>query len=464
MFPWSDTSALELGGLGLLGIDRSQMMRRRRPAWLMPPEEQWAEQQNAALGMGLPEVPGGLGAAETASQRMANTRVKKIFGVAVPDRRATRSILGGLANMPKIEAGGGFGNFLAGFQGGLGGALQAGDAYDEAQIDQGYKQAMIDKMTNPGKTDQERDFEARIKALKAIGYSDEEATKRVLGIIKDEEPAQDIGVVDPSFTGPLAPGQIRAPEGLPKGGYENYAKSLGTSMAKPDDDDETWFTLSPEAKRAAALRYATSGTLPSFGAREMGVRAKFDIANMASELFPTLDIESNKADLMANRTSLSKLTSQADAVQAFENTVENNKKVMLEALEGIKDTGTRAGNRLLRATQGQLGDPNIVKFNTALRAIQNEYARIITQPNLTGQLTDTARHEVEELLKGDFTKEQVLSAVDVLTRDAQNRRQSFDKQLGDVRARLSWNERLANPPKEEVYTRDPATGKLVRVQ
>ncbi len=449
-FDWADSSAMELGGADLLPIDRLARLRARRPFAMPSPEEELRREQLAA--MGLPEFGGAETGLADPVMGMAKARTKKIFGVNVPQRRLS-SALGALAGMKPIQAGGGFENFLSNFQGTLGAGLQAGQQYDQqqadaeqAEIDRAYKQQMIDSMKNKvpddGRTAEQKNFADYLamdpEKRKAFGeyrnIADNAAAKTEFERYQSYTPEQ-------------------------RKLYDEWKGS-----GKDGGDDETYFKLSPAAQVAAALRYKQSGALPSLGAREMGVKSKFDIMNRASELFPDMDIESNKANLRANSQSLTKLQSQADAVEAFENTVNNNTKVMKDAMASIKDTGTRFGNKLLRATQSQMGDPSIARFQTALRAIQNEYARIITQPNLSGPLTDTARHEVEELAKGDFTKEQLMAAVEVLEKDAANRRDSFDRQIAEVQARLSWNEHLANPPKEEVYTRDPVTKKLVRVE
>src|SRR5690242_7202230 len=87
----------------------------------------------------MPDVPGGLGSAESLyqspAQRLARKRTKSIFGIQIPARRGA-TLLGGLANMPQIQATGFGANFLSGLQGGLRGSLAAGGQYDLAQAAQ----------------------------------------------------------------------------------------------------------------------------------------------------------------------------------------------------------------------------------------------------------------------------------------------------------------------------------------
>jgi hypothetical protein len=117
-------------------------------------------------GLGLPILPEfpGMGMAETGVpnpvQRMARARTRKIFGLEVPQRRVN-SLLGGLANMPRIEPGGGAGNFFQGLSAGLGGAMQAGQQFDMNEQRAAQQEADAERQM-VGAELREREIESRI--------------------------------------------------------------------------------------------------------------------------------------------------------------------------------------------------------------------------------------------------------------------------------------------------------------
>ena len=65
-----------------------------------------------------------------------------------------------------------------------------------------------------------------------------------------------------------------------------------------------------------------------------------------------------------------------------------------------------------------------------------EIARIVQNPNLTGQLSDSARHEIEVFNPQNATLKQTIAVMELLKQDMANRKNSLDTQLKDTRSRI----------------------------
>jgi hypothetical protein len=181
--------------------------------------------------------------------------------------------------------------------------------------------------------------------------------------------------------------------------------------------------LTSEGLEAAARQYAVTGQMPSLGMGAAGTRQA--IINEAARLFPGVDIAGNAARYRAGTGALTNVTKVESAVTAFEDAAKRNAGLLRGFLREIPDLGVRPLNQAARAIATTFGDTSMAEFNVALQSVRNEYARIISNPNLVGVMSDTARREGEVLLNPNATVDQILAALDVLETEARNRRESF---------------------------------------
>lgn len=223
-------------------------------------------------------------------------------------------------------------------------------------------------------------------------------------------------------------------------GEDVTARAEAIPGKEPGDGDAAP-SLTPDAIRNAAHQYAMTGQLPPMGNGKASAALKSQIMNRAAELYADLDLPSQQAAYKANKDSLVKLQGQADALNSFENTAKKNLQQFLDLSKKVQDTGSPMLNAPLRSfNDNVLGNPDNAAFATARRVIIPEFARIISQPALSGQLSDSARHEIDDILKGNATLAQTLAVAKVLLTDTDNRRTSLDQQIADV------SKRIATPP------------------
>lgn len=188
-----------------------------------------------------------------------------------------------------------------------------------------------------------------------------------------------------------------------------------------------------------ALRYLQSGELPAFGQGAAAAAARQRILNRAAELQGDgAGIAANKADYRANSGSLTALQKNRDAVVSFENTAGKNLDLFLKLAQPIIDSGSPWVNQPLRSiSKSGLGSADQAAYDTARQVALNEIAKVTSNPGLSGQLSDSARHEVSGLLPESATLAQIYRVANVLKQDMENRRVSYDQQLGEIRGRLT---------------------------
>jgi hypothetical protein len=205
-------------------------------------------------------------------------------------------------------------------------------------------------------------------------------------------------------------------------------------------------TLTPKALDKAAKFYNETGAMQPMGAGPAANAVRSGIMNRAAELDETADLGSNKADYKANTASLGKLTGMLDAVTAFEGTATKNLDMFLGQARKVVDSGSPLLNKPLRAiNEKALGSEDQAAFKAARIVAVTEIAKVLNNPNLTGQLSDSARHEVAAFSPENATLAQTYHIANILKQDMANRRTELSKQIGTVKGRMRGEKQTAPP-------------------
>jgi hypothetical protein len=182
------------------------------------------------------------------------------------------------------------------------------------------------------------------------------------------------------------------------------------------------------------------------------------------------------ADPRAISNAISGLEKQSAGITAFENTARKNGQVLIGLADKVDTTGIPVIERWIRAGRNAVkGDPDVSDFNLQYRLYTAEVAKIITNPNLTGVLTDTARKEVSDALSPNASAQQIRSAVKLLEKDFDNRSEAIAETKAALHKKLGAGRPGAPPaapepppaaPAAKEFTgrtaTNPATGKKLR--
>ena len=197
------------------------------------------------------------------------------------------------------------------------------------------------------------------------------------------------------------------------------------------------FGMSQEAFDQAAEKYNSTGTLPQVGRGPSGIALQRALMNRSGELHPGATLAANSAEYKANQSSLSKAQTNFDQVNAFENTAGKNLDIFLDQAKKALDTGLPIVNLPARYVAGKLGSTQQAAFETARTTALTEIAKVLSSANAgSGVVSDSARHEVEGLIKGDATLGQIMSAANILKQDMGNRHDAYAQQIADIKGRI----------------------------
>jgi hypothetical protein len=375
--------------------------RERHPEWNLPQDYATGKDQLALLGQ---SAMTGAQQATARHEAVDDLQKSKAWDAGAPERAVAQ-----LQSAAKMVANDDPGAYAQAKNGGLKGI--------------GWDQAIIDKLPDPS------DPQAPQK-IKAMSMTPKDVTE--LG-----------GQADARAQTKLNEDAIRAQTAKFQGqeiglrGAEFGLKQKEFAQKQKMDAAQ----LSDAAIDQAAQKYLDTGALPAMGMGGAG-GARQAIMNRAAVIGGNQKLSVNSAEYKANTGSLNTITKQLDNLTSFENTANKNLKQFTDLAAKIPDTGVPWLNTPVRSlSQNLVGSDLMPAVNAARQVALTEISRIVSNPNLTGQLSDSARNEVMSLSPANATIPQIKRVVAVLQQDMQNRRSSVAQQKQDIERRLG-----ATPP------------------
>ncbi len=197
----------------------------------------------------------------------------------------------------------------------------------------------------------------------------------------------------------------------------------------------------------AANNYRQTGQLPAGLARSPGsTKAIIDRAAALDQAAGGAGIAANKAVLGSYMDALKKLQTNFSQVQAFEQTAEKNMDLLQQTAAKIPDLGSRFANIPVRQLNAaMLGTENMAAFKTALSTAQTEAAKVLNSSNASGVLSDSARHELQDVIDGHMPYKSLVASLNTLKQDMGNRTESYQQQIGDLQRRIKNAGQTAGP-------------------
>lgn len=215
------------------------------------------------------------------------------------------------------------------------------------------------------------------------------------------------------------------------------AKNTATAAAnKPSD----------AALDMMAENVLAGGTPP--GRNPLQIKAVYD---RAAEMAASRGMTAQQAVLeghaaKANTAALGSLTKQYEMLKPFGDMAVKNAAVLENAAKGVTDLGASFLNTPLRDLASKFGGTKTAAFNAALMPVQNDFARVLSSPTGAGQLSDSARHEMQNAISPGATYGQIKAALDVYTQDWQNRKATTEAAIKDLTGRTVSNGSQGNLP------------------
>lgn len=188
----------------------------------------------------------------------------------------------------------------------------------------------------------------------------------------------------------------------------------------------------------AAQNYRQTGQMPSGLYRSPGtITAIIQRAAQLDQQQGGAGLAANSAEFKANEASLRKLQTNYDQVQSFEETASKNMDLLQQTAQKIPDLGTRLANIPVRMINDKMiGTANMAAFKTALATAQTEAAKVLNSSNATGVLSDSSRHELQDIIDGNMPLPAMVASLNTLKQDMANRTQAYQMQIGDIQRRI----------------------------
>jgi hypothetical protein len=156
----------------------------------------------------------------------------------------------------------------------------------------------------------------------------------------------------------------------------------------------------------------------------------------AAGMTPT-DMVKLRSTYKGEVASQAALTKQKNALAAFEDLARFNGDRLLQLIEKVDDTGVPVIEGITRAVKKGVGNVDVAEFASVLNAYQTEAARILSNPNMTGVLTDSARHELQQIVAGNATAAQLKRVINRVNVEMGMRSAYIDEQLGTSRQTMA---------------------------
>ena len=226
------------------------------------------------------------------------------------------------------------------------------------------------------------------------------------------------------------------------GSGPRFARQIAAAPGLKGDINTSWDAWSEEEKNAFANEASRDRTmLANIGRGSQGAKLLLDvnrrIINMQMESGGP-GAAQRRQEFRADSNSLNKLTQTFDAITAFENTAIGNGKVLVDLAKKVDKTGIPVVERWIRAgRQNIYGDEDVSAFNAQITLFGNEAAKIISNPSMSGVLTDSSRHEVQGFLPQKASAKQIERVVNLLEGDFGRRKKATEDQMNDIRDRMT---------------------------
>jgi hypothetical protein len=211
----------------------------------------------------------------------------------------------------------------------------------------------------------------------------------------------------------------------------------GKTPTKPASTDDLAPNLTPAGLDAAAIMYAKTGQMVPMGMGKAGVALRTKVINRAAELMPGLDIASNKAGFTSDQGSLTAMQKIYDASTAFEGTALKNAQVLMDAMKRIPNTSSPLFNKPIRSiSRAALGSVEMAAYDVARQTVIPEFTRVLSSPGMSGQFTEGEQKQVDKVISGDYSINQMQAVIATLAKDAHNRTSSYANQIDSIRTRI----------------------------
>jgi len=211
-------------------------------------------------------------------------------------------------------------------------------------------------------------------------------------------------------------------------------------------------TLTPEAIQAEAEAYNTGKAMPTRldpATRLAIIQKATDLKLAAGE--STADRPAKQAEFKANSQALTSIAKDLSAITPYKEMLDTNIGVAKSLAKNAIATDSRLANRSINwLRQNATDNPDVAEYLAQIHFVSTESARVLTNPRLVGQLTDSAISDMKSVISGDMPLNATIRVLDRIESDGNNRVKAMEDQHGRLMKKMSGTKsdgKMQNPEK-----------------
>lgn len=232
----------------------------------------------------------------------------------------------------------------------------------------------------------------------------------------------------------LPPGMRMGSKGVPEWipGYVQAQKDIRAAGRNPTVD--AVIDIGADAVDAAAARYNIDGTLPPMGIGKQGTAGRSKILNRAAELQKAAGVAPDdqrwaQLDAKARAGALTQVTKDLAAIRPYKEMLDKNADIAIDLAGKILKTNVALVNKPITwIAQNMTSSPDVAEFVAQNHFVTTEAARVLSNPRLVGQLTDTAVREMKSVIDGNAPLGSYVRVLQRIKSDGTNRTEAMEKE------------------------------------
>jgi len=220
------------------------------------------------------------------------------------------------------------------------------------------------------------------------------------------------------------------------------ARKRDADAKKPDASVSA---LTPEAIQAEAESYNTGKALPT----RLDSNTRQQIINKATELKlasgdSTANRPAQQAEFKANSAALTNVTKDLAAIRPYKEMLDTNIDIAKQLATKAISTDSRFANKSINwLKQNATDNPDVSEYLAQVHFVTTEAARVLSNPRLVGQLTDTAIKDMQGVISGDMPINSAIRVMDRMKSDGVNRVKAMEDQHSSLVKKMSGGKSAA---------------------
>lgn len=235
--------------------------------------------------------------------------------------------------------------------------------------------------------------------------------------------------------------------------FDAKGNKIASVAPKTSSQEAAESGLAPEDVDVAAgvvmLDPARMHDYATFGKQGQAIRTEINKAitkKLTDANMTTGGLAKLRSNFVAQKGSIKKMTDQSNMIEAFEGVAKYNGDRVLELIDKIDDTGVPFIEGITRKLKKGAGDVDAAEAQSVMTAFQTEAARILNNPNLSGVLSDSARHETQDMINGKMSAAQTKRVIKRIFAEMDVRKGLINQQIGTASGSMAGETPIAGAP------------------